>query len=104
MSVFSARHDKYLPESSALGVKLSVDVVMLPSTENFSFTLFIDLDPFHQVIVAGGRLPAAVHVMSTTLSALSGLRSPSIRTTSGRTVEQSKRENGKNFGISLGTC
>lgn len=84
---FSDRQDKYLPASSAEGVKLKTLVVWLPSIEILSLTRFSDLDPFHQEMLAGGREPEDRHVISTVFSAENALRSPSIRTRSGRTVD-----------------
>lgn len=83
---FSDRQDKYLPESSAEGVKLSVLVVWLPSMEILSLTRFSAFDPFHQVMLAGGRDPADRQVISIVLSAENDFRSPSIWTMSGRTA------------------
>lgn len=83
---FSDRQDKYLPASSAEGVKLKTLVVWLPSMEILSLTRFSAFDPFHQEILAGGREPEDRQVMSTVLSAEKAFLSPSMRTTSGRTV------------------
>jgi hypothetical protein len=75
---FSARQDKYLPASSAEGVKLKMLVVTLPSMDILSLLRFKALDPFHHVMVAGGRDPAARHVTSTVFSAENDFFSPSI--------------------------
>lgn len=88
MWVFSARQDRYLPESSLLGVNVKVLVVTLPSTEILSRVRFILVLAFHQLMVAGGLEPALMQWTSTGLSADSGFRSPSMRTKTGRTVKK----------------
>ena len=93
ISRFSARQDKYLPASSALGVTVKVLVVTLPSTETDSFAFLRALDPFHQVIVAGGLEPAERQEKSTGLSAeTEPLLEDSICTRRGRKLRSTVTE------------
>jgi hypothetical protein len=92
---FSDRQDKYLPESSADGVKLNVLVVWLPSMEILSLTRFNAFDPFHHVMLAGGREPADRQLISIVFSAENALLSPSIWTSSGRTVRENREAGGQ---------
>lgn len=88
---FSARQNKCLPVSSALGLKVSILVVMLPSAECFSRVFFNRVVPKYQLIVGAGREPAVWQVTSLGFPEEKALLSPWILTKSGRTI-QAKRD------------
>lgn len=90
MRGFSARHERCLPESSAVGTNVSA-LVLLCEVE------FIRIPPFHHSITAGGRDPDARHSSVTDLPAESGCCSPSIQTDRGRTIKQNKTHDCNNY-------
>lgn len=54
---FVARHAMLDPWSAAVGVKVTTEVVTLPSLEVYSNVWFSCSRPFHQVTIAWGREP-----------------------------------------------
>jgi len=90
MRLFSARHVSCFPWSSAVGIKVKIETVVLPSIETLSFAFFNGLFPLNQEMEAGGLDPEDLQVTSIDFSAEKDAGLESMPTVRGRTVNENE--------------